>query len=151
MHYKDVDSATPIDSGAYRSGIAALAAAGRRFLLNRALDFFPHARAGVVNRKEQFCLLGDIFEVAHQGGAVFTALQVLFRSEIGVGFEEFRQSFLKISTIHVRPVSSVLGHTAGSFRSPVRSRSRSFMRALCSCDLLFPMEQASMSAISLCS
>lgn len=31
------------------------------------------------------------------------------------------------------------------------SNVRSFMRALCSCDLLFPIEQPSISAISLCS
>jgi len=31
------------------------------------------------------------------------------------------------------------------------SMERNFMRALCSCDLLLPMEQPSISAISLCS
>src|SRR5579864_4204323 len=33
----------------------------------------------------------------------------------------------------------------------ILSRSRNFIRALCSCDLLFPIEQPTIAAISLCS
>src|SRR5580658_6302897 len=107
-----------------------------------------------MNREQKLGLLGDVFEITHQGRAVFAAEQVLVMADVGARLEQFGQFFLKFRAVHWFPillVASVAHAIDSSFRCPVRRRSRSFIRALCSCDLLLPMEQLSMSAISLCS
>src|ERR1035438_648243 len=114
---------------------------------DRLLDVVPDRWAGVVNGEQQPGLRGDVLEVAHQGRAVLAGLQVLVASEVTLRLKQLGKGILKLSTGHGFVHGAHHNHAICSFRWPVLSRSRSFMRALCSCDLLFPMEQSSISAI----
>ena len=55
---------------------------------------------------------------------------------------------LELGATHIAGIS---GHDCASFPASARRASRSLRRALCSCDLLLPIEHSSIAAISLCS
>lgn len=85
-----------------------------------------------MNGQKQAGLGGNVLEVANESGTILTALQVLMTAEVGMGFEEFGKGVLKFSTSHDLVRNAHYNHAICSFRWPVFSRSRSFIRALCS-------------------
>src|SRR5215472_9486964 len=82
--------------------------------------------------------------------------QVPFFFLVPTALDDVRQDLLESLAVHVDLILSQLC-SAPLYRRAAFSallsfnRSRSFMRALCNCDLLLPMEQPIISAISLCS
>src|SRR5260370_17064168 len=78
----------------------------------------------------------------------------LLRSALAV--HHIRQVTLKLFTVHTtsprHASSSFPSHGLAAFSALLVLRiSRSFIRALCNCDLLFPIEHPTIPAISLCS
>src|SRR5512146_195657 len=143
--------------------------AGHSALLEHALpmqclfDPGPHAWAGIIHRQDQLGLFRNVFQVAHQFGAARTTSQVSFFFLVPAVFDDVRQGLLEFFAIHffLPPPLDASPYSGTAAQPLIRreafsallsfSRSRSFMRALCSCDLLFPIEQPIISAISLCS
>src|SRR5216683_1989039 len=136
----------------------------RAFGIHLGLDSLPDVVAGLVSGlEEEAGLVCDVLEIAHEGGAVLAGLEVL--SKIGIlgdtvsaGREEVGELLLKLGAGQGGAGLGVVGHFAVSLRaagwldsSGWRSNSRSLSRALCSWDLLLPVEHSSMVAISLCS
>jgi hypothetical protein len=74
------------------------------FGVHLCLNFFPDVIAGLVGGlEEETSLVGDVLEIANQGGAVFAGLEVIekcrvFRNTIAAGCEEVRKLFLKLGT-----------------------------------------------------
>jgi hypothetical protein len=131
---------------------APLLGAGRLFL-ERGLNVLPDFRAGIVYGQKEFGLLRDVLEITHQRTAVLALFQVLLLVQIFARLEQAGKLVLKDGAIDGGSVRSFpdIVHSTTSFLWPDFKRSRSFIRALCNCDLLFPMEHSSMVAISLCS
>ena len=127
------------------------------------LDAEPDAVAGLfLGGFEQLAgLVGDVLEIADQGGAVIAGVEVsledwIVRGAPVAGGEELRELVLELRTGDGGDGS--LAHRTASLRaagwvdcSGSRSSSRSLSLALCSWDLLLPVEHSSMVAISLCS
>src|SRR5436309_3634410 len=108
-----------------------------------------------MHRQQQPGLLRDVLQIAHQIGAGGTCFKMGLLVGISPAFDDVRQHFLKLLAIHsVHPLRtcSPATHRREAFSALLSfNRSRSFMRALCNCDLLLPMEHPIISAISLCS
>jgi hypothetical protein len=144
------------------------------FTLELLLDAIPDLWTGLKHGDQQLGLFGDIAEIIHQTMANVASAQVLFLLVASTRIDDERQIALKLSTVHLVVSPGVLdgcGGRSGGVLScfhhkflpgfhllvaalsarVIFSKSRSFIRALWSCDLLFPMEQPIISAISLCS
>src|SRR5580658_1583158 len=125
----------------------------------RGADIFPHRLSRLMDGQQQVAgNAGDVFQFLKKFPAAFTGFQMLVLSD--VVSKEFGHLGLKFlarhGLLHGGTVAALggiahLNHHATSLRWPEWSRSRSFIRALWSWDLLFPIEQSSMPAISLCS
>jgi len=50
--------------------------------LDSGLNVVPDGWAGIVERQKQLGLLSDIFEIAHQCGAVFAGFEVLVVAQV---------------------------------------------------------------------
>ena len=77
------------------------------------LDVVPNGRAGVMDGQQQFRLGGNVLQIAHQGGAVLTGLQVSMRRQILLRIEQFRQLLLEFVAISWRV--GLLGCHASTF------------------------------------
>src|SRR5437763_2969241 len=125
------------------------------FTLERIFNPGPDARVRIMHRQQQPGLLRDVLQIAHQIGAGGTCFKMGLLVGISPAFDDVRQHFLKLLAIHsVHPLRtcSPATHRREAFSALLSfNRSRSFMRALCNCDLLLPMEHPIISAISLCS
>src|ERR1700721_1252116 len=123
------------------------------FLFQCGLNIVPDLRAGIVNGQQQLGLLRNVLQIAHQRAAILAGLQVFLRVQIFTRLEQAGQLVLKNGAIDGGPVRCFpdITHRTASFLWPDFKRSRSFIRALCNCDLLFPMEHSSIPEISLCS
>src|SRR4051812_22957474 len=133
-------------SGAMRLGLGP----NQTFALQRALDVFPHLRAGITQRQQQFGLIGDVAQIMYQIRTDRTGLQVLHLACVAATLKDVGQDLLKLCTRHFLTLSPA--HRRAAFSALLNlSKSRSFIRALWSCDLLFPIEHPIISAISLCS
>src|ERR1051326_448839 len=151
------------------------------FSVQGLLDVVPNLWAWIVHGQEQLRLFSDIHQILNQRRARRARLQMLFFVGFATRFNDIRQYFLELLAIHClhplptyfaggpntlsrlsRPKigvwTSLTAQPASVFYlreafSALLSfnKSRSFMRALCNCDLLFPIEHPIISAISLCS
>src|SRR4051812_13533844 len=127
----------------------ALARTYQAFLLERPLDVVPHLRTRITHRQQQLGLLRDVAEIAHQRATVVALLQVRMLIDLA-GIDQRRQQFMEFRAGHGYLL--LLIRLVAAFSALLCfSRSRNFMRALCNCDLLLPIEQPIISAISLCS
>src|SRR6185437_4667508 len=102
-----------------------------------------------IHRREQLPgRLCDGFELGQQRAAKLAVLDVRMVRRILSGADQFGQLRLEVGAAHG---FEIVAHSSASCVEWARKASRNFNRALCSCDLLLPMEQSSIAAISLCS
>src|SRR5438067_6442419 len=120
------------------------------FALQGILDVVPDLGTGITKRQKQLRLISDVTQILYQIGTDGAALQVLHLGRVAAALENIGQDFLKLGARHFLTFSAAHRRTAFSALLCF-NRSRSFIRALCSCDLLLPMEHPIISAISLCS
>src|SRR5262249_24030575 len=128
-------------------------------LMERLLNPSPNPGTGVVHGQQQLGLGGNIPQVLHQFGAGRACAQVLLFFRVPAAFDDIGQDLLEFLTVHVvvhpLPTNSLSRwwlYLRAAFSALLSfNSSRSFMRALCNCDLLLAMEQPIISAISLCS
>jgi len=143
-------------------GLAVGAVGG--FFAELVLDVGPDLVAGVADGFEEAArVFGDGFEVADEGGAIGVLgeelLQAGVLADLAVsGGEEVGEVPFKLLGLEGVEVDfarqrhcTASADWSGWGGSDWRSSSRSLRRALCSWDLLLPVEQSSMVAISLCS
>src|SRR5437868_13730347 len=99
----------------------------------------------------QLGLFGVIAQILDQIGTDVAGFQLFHLVGFPAALENVRQDFLKFGARHLLTLSRP-AHRRTAFSALLCfSRSRSFILALCSCDLLLPMEHPIISAISLCS
>src|ERR1017187_4369718 len=122
---------------------------GRAFVfLDGGFDSIPEIFFRLLEGKQLTRSFRNCLQISQQGTAAVAALQVWMHGCILAGADQICQLGLEVMAAEV---VGVPGHCGPSLRKDVRSASRSFKRALCNCDLLLPMEQSSILAISLCS
>src|SRR5215467_10948878 len=128
---------------------------GQAFALQRLLDIAPDARAWITHGQKQLGLLRDVPEIADKVAARLAGPKVGLLLHVAARLNDVGQHFLELLAIHFSILSRSCcpaAHRREAFSALLSfKRSRSFMRALCNCDLLLPMEQPIISAISLCS
>ena len=119
------------------------------FALDRRFDMLPKVVGRLHDGEQLAGGLGDGLEIGKQGAAKLAVLKMcgwradLSPEPISSGNWAWNSAQLML----VRILRSWLRLLPGL----ARSASRSFSRALCNWDLLLPIEQSSMEAISLCS
>lgn len=112
-------------------------------------DTFPEIVLWLLVLKELFGRIGDRLKVLVEPQAIVLAdLDMGMVFHIRSGTDEFRELVLELLAAHRFGID---GHRRPPLWSVRRSASRNLSRALWSWDLLFPTEQSSMAAISLCS
>src|ERR1700730_5494890 len=125
-----------------------MAMPGIPLLFEFCLDRIPEAIRGVDNGEQLAGSFRDGFKIREEGPAERAILYMGMGGSVHTRADHLRHLGLELLTGHI---FQVFGHRRPSLRGNVRMASRSFKRALCSCDLLLPMEQSSIAAISLCS
>src|SRR4029079_18628754 len=126
------------------------------FSFQSSLQICPNARAGLVIGAQELGSRRNGAQIRDQLRAVGTSFQVDGMLTHSVTVDHLWQDVLKFRTRHGSSLpdtfTAVLRHGLMAFSALLVFRSsRNFIRALCSCDLLLPMEQPTISAISLCS
>src|SRR5262249_35517079 len=127
----------------------------RAFTLGGVRNVGAAGGFGLAPGQQRRVFFRNVFGVAPQLPAPPAGLRVGFLLDIAATLNDVRQHFLELRAIHFCIPSRLVAlpaHRRMAFSALLSfKRSRSFMRALWSCDLLLPMEQPIISAISLCS